>query len=173
MNYQQPKYDTIEGIKDYIKDLAGLNKLKSDRSKAYYDRKESLHEFYLFGRWSLDQCGNFMKICGDQSYYTVPALAIPRCPSVLTREEMFALLSADSSISSSMGSDLPPDYVKCSVCETPWTISNCHDCISSNTTEVIDTEPFVGAYLNKINELPQYMDISPHHVGKEYIRPKN
>lgn len=169
---QQPKYDTVEGITEYLKDISGLNKLKYDRSEAYYSRKETLNEFIILGRWWADRCGNFGKL-SNYSGAIVPAMAIYRCPPVLTNKEMFDMIGEGSSISSSMDSNIPPDYAKCFICEQTWSIKDVHDCVSSNKTEVIDATPFVGATLSNITRLPQYIDVAPHYITHDCVRPKN
>lgn len=172
MNYQ-PKYDTIEGITEYLKDLAGLNKLQHERHEAGYDRRERLHDFIVLGRWSLDTCGNFGKILSENGWSIIPAQAIGSCPVVMTQDQVFARLGSEAHISSGMNSDIPPEYVKCSICEQPWTIKNAHDCISNSNMEVINASPFVGALLSNINKLPQYIDVAPHYVSHDTVRPKH
>lgn len=167
----QPKYDTLEGIKGYLNNLTGLNKLKSERSEAYYSRKEKLNNFIVLGRYSLDTCGNFSKIVNDDGYNIVPIQAIPNCPDVMTWEQMNAKIGGEASICSTI-SDLPPDYVKCSICEIPWAISNAYDCISKHNTEVIDASPFIGAKLSNITKIPKYIDVTPHRVSHDTVRPK-
>lgn len=66
-------YNTIEGIRQSIKTLAGFNELVKARHKAGYKRSESLKEFIVRGRWKLDSCGNTMKaIDGQGDFYTPP-----------------------------------------------------------------------------------------------------
>lgn len=172
MIYQIPKYDNIEGITEYLKDVTGLNKLKFERKEAGYNRRERLNEFIILGRWYTDSIGNFGKIL-NKSGGIIPAEAISRCPVVSTYKDLINKISENESICTGVNSHIPPDYVKCIICERPWTIKDVHDCISSSKTEVVDANPFVGALLSNINRLPQYIDIAPHHVSHESVRPLN
>ncbi len=170
--YEIPKYDTVEGITEYVKDLTGFNKLVTERREAGYDRKERLHDFIILGRWITDIVGNVSKIVNEDNYGIIPAQAM-RCPPVMTKDEMFKTLHEDTTICSTSSSSVPPDYVKCSVCEKPWTIRDAHDCVSSNDTEVIDASMFVGALLSNIKKIPKYIDVVPHHVHHDSVRPKH
>lgn len=168
----QPKYNSKELIELYLNDLTGLNKLASDRRDAGYTRNERLEDFIILGRWVTDRCGNFGKILSNYSS-VIPAEAFKGCPPVMTLSEYNKLrLGDDGSISWGIGSELPPDYVKCAYCELPWTIKDAHDCRSQSTTEVIDATPFIGATLFNIEKLPQF-DLNHHRVTTDHVRHKD
>lgn len=73
------RYDSTEGITSFLTDLASFNELVRLRNEAGYARRERLKEFYVFGRWNFDICGNFGTIHGF-----IPKEKFPEIPNVLT-----------------------------------------------------------------------------------------
>jgi len=168
---KEPYYNTFEGISKAITTLEGLNNLVKARRDAYYDRKESLYEFYILGRYSLDTCGNF----GVASSKFIPAERIPNFPKVadrdlfwkvisewqkkeqpdvLTHEEMddpdfdWSANKRPYPISMSFGignNPLPPTNITCPSCKKGWTVDNCHDVESrGEPEEKKSAENYVG-----------------------------
>lgn len=139
-----PAYDTLEGIMDYLTDLAGLERLRSDRHKAGYERREKLHDFIVMGHWVTDSCGNFGKCKFELNYkktpkdWTFPADGMP----VIRRESLWSVLGDEKwSISTGMSSELPPSHVLCQECGKGWTLGNAHDAAQRRDSIVVDLVP--------------------------------
>lgn len=165
-------YDTMEGIKSFLIDLDGLNKLKQLRNEAYYIRKEKLNEYIVLGRFLLGAGGNFSILIKEGTRHTIPAEDIRDIPSVISYESVFKYLKPDSSICSTSYS-LPPTYAKCSICDEPWSIKDCHETIQSDTNIHYDLNKFVGQKLGDINELPEYIHRFKHYISHDLIGSDN
>lgn len=133
-----PTYDTVSGIKAYLKDgLAGLTRLAKHRNEAYYVRKERLLEWVVLGRFRFDTCGNCMPITKgaprdvyrfNHHYHQLMREAIDRgipyrLPEVMSKEEA---LQFTASMTSTMDA-LPPLDDTCPRCGKGWTLDNVQD----------------------------------------------
>src|SRR6266404_4848637 len=136
-------YDTSHGIDSFLNDLDGLNKLKDLRHEAYYERKESLNEYIIFGRFRLDTCGNFSIINKDNYGGIVPIEVNPEIPRVISYDDLKRYLPGIKYSICSTGYFLPPVYVQCSICEEFFNIKNCHDVVTSSVTEHYLLDSFV------------------------------
>lgn len=147
----RPWYDTKEGIEKSLASLADLNRLLSARHVAGYQRDERMNEFFIFGRFSLDTCGN----CGKAKGY-VPKDEMPGMPDVMTRDEFWAYIKEhsgrgeDTMVNFSMGSEIPDENVLCPYCQKSWEAGNCHDTVPIRSTEVYPLDEFVGKTLGEV-----------------------
>ncbi len=146
-----PWYDTKEGIEKSLTSLADLNYLLSMRHTAGYQREERMNEFFIFGRFSLDTCGN----CSKANGYA-PEDEMSEMPDVMTREEFWKYIKEnlkrgeDTMISFSMGSEIPNENILCPYCQKSWEANNCHDTVSIRSTEVYSLDDFVGKTLGEV-----------------------
>ncbi len=149
-----PWYDTKEGIAKSITSLVGLNHLIAARRTAGYQRDERMNEFFIFGRFSLDTCGNCSKAMGY-----VPKDEIPEIPDVMTREKFWAYIKEhsvrgeDTMISFGMGSEIPDENIVCPYCGSSWEASNCHDTVPIRSIEVYPLDGFVGKTLGEVKAI--------------------
>jgi hypothetical protein len=139
-----PAYDTLEGIKTYLTDLDGLERLRSDRNKAGYDRHERLHEFVVLGHWLADTCGNFGKCSFElndrktPADWTFPQDGLP----VARKESLWSVLGDEKwSISSSISSEVPPSCLVCPECGKGWTLGNAHDAVQRKESIIVPLTP--------------------------------
>lgn len=187
-----PFYDTTSGITKSLVSLEQFLEVLKQREIAGYLRNERLHEFYVFGRYYLDSCGNCMK-----AKEIVPKEKFPDIPEVLTRQEFFAFIEEHSDgkehmISFSMGSDIPDSHLICPVCKAGWDIINCHDTVVTRKTENISLHEFIGKTLkivksnfSKLNDgiylmhpevtirNDRFIDLSPEYPNPEDDWQKN
>jgi hypothetical protein len=109
------------GIAEAIKTLEGFDELRRLRRKAHYEDGHILSPFVVFGRWSLDNCGNCM---GAQEPFDVDP--------VLTMDEFMEALKAikgeESSVGFGIPTSIPADREICAVCGRSWSTVNIHDC---------------------------------------------
>lgn len=145
-------YDTKEGIREYLKDLAGLNRLATDRARAGYDRREHLRDFCVLGRWITDSCGNFGKITVRDNRFEVVPGDRPFCPDVMTQEEMFKFLGDGSHVGWSPGRNMPRADDLCPECGKGWDIRTCHDSVMSHRDETIPLHGHVGRTVGQVRE---------------------
>jgi len=110
-------YNTKEGLVKSLESLKAFNDLLHERHVAGYERKESLEEFIVKGKWVLDSCGNCGEIQGDGVELPEPVMLLGEC-----REK--GLLE---SISYSMGHSIPPNLIVCPICGNNWTAKNMGD----------------------------------------------
>jgi len=147
-------YNTKQGISGSLVSFEDFRKMVDARHEAYYKRKEDLQEFYVMGRWSMDRCGNTMRITDefvpkehipdiddvlavDEFWDVIEKYDRQTKPNVLTREERndpdFSYQDNTrpypTSVGFSMPSNLPPPKSKCKLCKGGWTIDNCYDVI--------------------------------------------
>ncbi|MCK5061943.1 hypothetical protein KAR28_05355 [Candidatus Parcubacteria bacterium] len=146
-----PWYDTKEGIEKSLTSLAGLNHLIRARRVAGYQRDERMNEFFIFGRFSLDTCGNCSKAHGY-----VPKDEMPEIPDVMTRDDFWAYIKEHSKrgektmVSFAMGSEIPDDNILCPYCGKSWEANNCHNTVPIRSTEVYLLDEFVGKTLGEV-----------------------
>jgi len=147
----RPWYDTTEGIRQSLTSLAALNSLIAARHAAGYQRNERMNEFFIFGRFSLDTCGNCSKAKGY-----VPKDDMPEIPDVMTRDEFWKYIKAhsrrgeDTMVSFAMGSEIPNENILCSYCGKSWEANTCHDTATFHSTEVYPLGEFVGKTLSEV-----------------------
>lgn len=170
MASQRWHYDSIDGVCNALSSLETLNDLIDERRTAGYNRHERLNEFYIFGRYMLDCCGN-LRVAHD----FIPAEKIPdfpkiadhnifwdriktwqkkEQPNVLTDEEIRAPDFKYSenkrpypiSVSFSIKDPIPPTNIICSYCGKGWVIDNCHDVIRKKEQigDKVDAKDYIG-----------------------------
>jgi hypothetical protein len=143
------KYDTIEGIAEYLTDLAGLHQLFSDRRKAYYDRKEHLASFVILGRWATDSCGNSGRATiGAYSGRDASWIA-DDLPPVVSMFDFHLLKSVNVTTTD----ESPPRIGSiCSECGFGWTLETSYDFVRLSSREPLDsTGGFEHVYCRKLS----------------------
>lgn len=138
-------YDDKEIIEQFLNSLPELNSLLKARGEAGYERNERMNEYCILGRFWLDTCGNCMKIVGY-----VPKDEFPNMPDVMAKEEFWSLLGSDTTISFSMGSNIPDEHIECPFCGKAWRSHNCHDTVRIASTEVYPLDEFIGKTLGEL-----------------------
>lgn len=180
-------YDTVEGIKTYLKDLEGLNRLKKDRMEAGYERKERLQDFLILGRWMTDSCGNFGDCTLLDDRYKPMDIAAGM-PQVVPRDDVFKLFHVSSTSTSGTRCCVPPVRVHCRECGQRWTLSNAHDAIVDTETCKVDMAPYVGRTFRDLDndlrakvdgayfmgyDLPlkheRFVDLTPHPTIPDFV----
>lgn len=145
------RYNSKQGIASFFTDLASFNELVRLRSEAAYARREQLNEFYVFGRWSFDTCGNLGTIRGF-----IPKEQFPEIPDVLTRDEFWAFLKrhveGERIISTGFEGGIPPVRVVCVGCGRPWSIKDCYDFVTRHSTVVMPLTDFVGINVKEVRD---------------------
>lgn len=114
-------YDSREGITEAVKTLEGFEELRRLRRIAHYDNGETLKQFVVLGRWSLDTCGNCMG--AEKSYDVEPILTMP---------EFFEAIGKDKRVGFGIPTSIPGARDVCPVCNRGWSIRNVHDCHQVN-----------------------------------------
>lgn len=154
MGNMDRSYDNVEGIRSYLQDLEGLNRLIRDRHDAGYVRKERLHEWVILGRWHTDTCGNFGD-CTFQDDRYKPMEIDPEkfsLPDVVPREDVYKLFHVHSMVTNGMRCCVPPVRVHCTECGERWTVKNAHDAIFNSDTTPVDLSTFVGRTYKDLRE---------------------
>jgi hypothetical protein len=147
----RPWYDSKKQVEESIKNLAGLLSLVRRRHLAGYGDGERLNEFYLFGRYCLDSCGN----CCKESGKSLKDL-FPNIPDVLTDEELKSFLTSQSGEKdiqlsfSYNGGQLPLLILRCAYCKKTWDVANCHDTHVVQTSETLPLTDFIGKTLGEV-----------------------
>ncbi len=148
--------NTFDGIRSYLTDLEGLNRLMSDRSAAAYGKDGEfvggLKEFVILGRWSLGSNGGI----GDMRPYDsqhrmlsddeVSAMAL-KLPRVLTHDDFFRYAKDFGVLGISVSMKrpcIPPVRVKCRECGESWSLDNAHDSVMDSDTVEVDMSRYVG-----------------------------
>jgi hypothetical protein len=154
-------YDSEEGIRGYLTDLAGLHRLIRARADAGYQRKERMQEWFVLGRFRLDTCGNTMQstLRGDASIDM--AWLADGLPTVLPFDTLRAVLGKVR-VESSCAPLPEPDSV-CAECGLGWDLLDCHD--SSGRRAANGTvEAFMHRYCERLAAeraaLRSYQDIA-------------
>ena len=145
----RPRYDTKKGVAEQLTTLTDFNFLLSARHAVGYGKGERLNEFYLFGVYWLDTCGNCAKATENLK------IKFPEIPDVMTREEFWAfveskfgkehLMSFDNN-----GGNIPLEGLKCAHCGKTWTIEDCFDTVVRHETQIVSLVEFVGRTLNEV-----------------------
>lgn len=142
-----PWYDDKKEIERHIRQggLAGLNVVVDARSDAHYNRKETLKEFFLIGHFWADTCGNLWIIQWETK---LPNATSPFSvfPLVATREEWnrFVAEREIQTPTSSLSGNPPPYFAHCDICNTPWTIEDCHLAVAIRNDGRIPLEEYMG-----------------------------
>jgi len=151
-------YDDVVEIEKRFNDgrnkLQFLNDLFDERNIAGYDREERLSEFYILYQWSLDTCGNALKITNyDRMILGKPDFGLPDI-LIQTREQIFEELKAHGidSVCAESSSDLPAHDIQCSVCGDMWNIDNCTDVHVGSDYEMFDLKDYVGKPISFVQE---------------------
>lgn len=148
---RRPWYDTKEKIEERIKDLEGLLTVIHRRHFAGYEYKERLNQFYLFGHFWLDACGNCCSPHGKSLKQHFPDI-----PDVLTDDELRSFLASQPGGKeinfgfSYDGGKLPGVNLKCAHCKNGWDITNFSDTHVVQTSETIPLTDFVGKTLAEV-----------------------
>lgn len=142
-------YDTKEGVINSLKDLRSFNYLLQQRQVAGYQNGEKLNEFYLYGVYWLDNCGNCAKARENLK------IKFPEIPNVMTREEFWVFVESklDKEYFMSFeynGGNIPTEGLKCAHCGKTWTMENCFDTVVRHETQVIFLTEFVGKTLAEV-----------------------
>lgn len=163
-------YDTKEGIAGYLRSLTTLNVLSKLRNAAY-KRKERLNEFCVLGRFYFDNsgsCGPITDNAPADLYRVNKYDEESRCPPVMTRDELTLFMRGES-FTWAHAWPFPPAYAKCSVCDQPWTIDNCHDIVTGDEHTYVSLEPFVGIFFAKVKQLPEFAERRWHVIHDEIV----
>ena len=148
----RPWYDVKKGIAEHLATLKDLNFLLKMRYNAGYQKGERFNEFYLFGIYWLDTCGNCAK--GTENL----KIKFPEIPDVMTREEFWAFVEAkfgkEQHVMSfeNNGGNIPPDGLKCAHCQKAWTLEDCFDTVVRRETQIVSLAEFVGKTLIEVEE---------------------
>jgi hypothetical protein len=144
------KYDTIEGIAEYLTDIAGLYRLFADRRSAFYERKEHLSGFIILGRWGIDSCANSGRVTIDSSGHDASWIA-DDLPSVVSMSDFHLLLKSMTITTSFDGAPPQVDSI-CSECGLGWTLKSSHDFVRLSSRESHDSPPrFEHAICRKLS----------------------
>lgn len=171
MGQAQPRaYDTAEGIRTYLTDLAGLNRLFAERHAAGYERREWMAEFCVLGRFYLDSCGNCLPITENApaDLFKVSEFSDARCPDVLTRDELQIFMRGENLTRASQRA-IPPEFALCSVCGDSWTIENCHDIVYETEHGEAALDEFVGQLFGNVREIEALVGKKSHRVDREIL----
>jgi hypothetical protein len=158
-------YDDIDRILANLKDLDSFVMLMDERHKAGYDRRESLSEYCVLGRFVLDTCGNLMKF--NEPF--IPIEKIPDLPAVISMSKLWEYIKdydekmeqnaltikeIQNNISAKIVGQttisyspcwLPKSKFLCPFCKSGWNIKNCHDIICKNDYEKLTpSQDFIG-----------------------------
>lgn len=177
-------YDTVDGIRSYLTDLEGLNRLIGDRHKAGYVRKERLQDWVVLGHWHTDSCGNFGDCTFQDDRHKPMEVSLP---DVVPREDVYKLYRVHSMTTDGMRCCVPPVRVHCGECGERWTVKNAHDAVFSSGTAPADLAAFVGRTYKDLQDhlksktdahwFPDYemsvrherfVDTTPHPSIKDY-----
>jgi hypothetical protein len=144
------KYDTTEGIAEYLTDLAGLHQLFSDRRKAGYDRKERLSNFIILGQWATDSCGNSGRATiGAYSSRDASWIA-GDLPPVVLMSDLHLFKSVN--ITTTFEGCPPYPHSICPECNTGWTIETSHDFVRLQSRQPHDSaDGFEHSYCHKLS----------------------
>jgi len=120
------KYDSEDGIRDYIRTFKGLHDLQKARHEAGYKRNEQLKQWIVLGRYFFDNCGNFgvMKF----SEYEGVSSVISKLDDVISADtfyKVFKDLHYSWGISNQFA--IPPLEARCDYCNEDWAVANAHD----------------------------------------------
>lgn len=151
----RPWYDDLEQIKTNVHTLKDFHRLIAARRQAGYQQNERMSEFYLFGRWCTDSCGN-IGLMGAGNRKISPKVTHPFIPDVLTRDEFYSFLRANNieeSVTVSLSSHVAPVDAVCPECGGVWSLRNCHDVVMMNQSILMDLSPFVGKSLSAVRSL--------------------
>lgn len=143
----RPWYDTKEGIQSHVGTLAQLHEVLDARHEASYGRQERLNEYYLLGRFHLDQCGNCSKGELPKPLVDVPAVA--------THDEFWRhakeQLGEDTMISFALnGGNIPLPGLTCAHCRQTWNVENCADTVVYHSHETFPLTTFAGQTLAEV-----------------------
>ncbi len=153
----EANYDTKEGVTKSIGSLEELVKLLSERNHGYLWKDEELNEFFILGRYRLDNRGNI-----DRLTRKIPKEIFPDIPDVMTVEEFVAYI--DNNPGEITKDDLKyntfkyesmviePD-LKCPSCGLAWDISNVHEAEIYRNCEWIPLNDFVGQTLDEVIDM--------------------
>lgn len=118
--------NTAEEIRAHLGSLELLRQLSSQRHRLGYDDGKTLNEFIILkGRYYLDSCGNFSKVRELEGN-------TQNLKDVMTREELYAALGPNGSMTTDIGTPLPGERQQCAVCGHFWTVANCHDFLNQD-----------------------------------------
>lgn len=142
--------DTKKGISGSLGTLEDVISLLSER-RARYFHDEYLHEFFILGRYLLDGRGEILKV------NPIPRDIFPDIPNVLTKGEFKTLTGSDPdkivNAKFHYESMVMVPNLKCSFCDTGWTIDNIHEAVISRDCEDVSLDAFVGKTIREVIEI--------------------
>lgn len=167
-------YNTKEGIAKSIGSLEELAKLLSERHHAW-GRDEELSEFFILGRYRLDNSGHMEKMAKKKPLkiffntsmrkgifpdIPMPKEIFPNIPDVMTKDEFIDYIEKHPGkltkddlryhiVYESM--EIEPG-LKCPSCGLVWDISNIHEAQISRGCKWLPLDDFVGKTLDEVIE---------------------
>lgn len=165
----KPWYDTKLGIQSTLSTLESFATLVSTRHVAGYVRHERLNEFYVLGRYSLDQSGNLNRFVG-----WIPKEIFPNLPDVLSHTEFWEYLkntktlTGEEILNEEIEYTLPTNAVTCPVCKKGWDIRNCHDAIKTTNTKIIPLDNFAGQRLSNVLQFYQKKNDGHYFLADDF-----
>lgn len=174
MDMEELPCNTLDGVKEYLRDLDGLNRLMEDRRKAAKDKEGNfryLREFMIMGRWSTDSCGNFgdMTLLNEKHRPLEEDIAIG-LPRVLERDEFFRIVKSmgvESISVNGMRCCIPPVRVHCRECGNKWNIDNAHDSVITTDTFKVEMGPYIGRTFRDLDNDVRAKDDGSHFIGPD------
>lgn len=151
----EENYDTKERIIKSVGSLEELAKLLTEKHHAW-GRDEQLNEFFILGRYRLDNRGNI-----DRLTRKIPKEIFPDIPDVMTAEEFATYIENhpgeikkdDLKYSTfKYESMVIEPGLKCPSCGLVWGISNAHEALIYRNCEWIPLDDFVGQTLDEVIE---------------------
>jgi len=135
--------NTKTEIEKSLVSLESFNVMLHERHVAHYEKKQHLNEFYVFGKYWLDTCGNCWK---SEQYF-------PSFEKVLEPDEWkksLKIINHDNSISFSINNEIPDTGKICPICKKQWTIENFTEALRISNTITINLKDFIGKTLNDV-----------------------
>lgn len=192
----EANYDTKEGIIKSLVSLEELAKLLSERCSAW-GRNEKLNEFFILGRYFLDNSGNLWRMNKGMPFeiflntgvipdIAMPKEAFPDIPDVMTEKELIDYIdnhpgktTKDYLICSvAYESMVIEPGLKCPSCGLVWDISNIHEAQIHRNCERIPLDEFAGKTLDEViqalNEKHDgvyWFALSDYHDGDHIAQP--
>jgi hypothetical protein len=162
-------YNTKEGVRAHLTDLAAFHRLLEARHVAGYEHEEHLAEFCVLGRFYLDNSGNCGTIIENipAELFKVSKYSDARCPEVMTADELEIFMRGE--LFSWTHSSPPPEYAQCTVCDKAWTIADCHDAIHETVHDEAPLCDFAGQAFGTVRQIHWLAGIKRHWVDREIL----
>jgi len=115
--------DTLQGIREHLKDLATFTELVRARHRAGYEEKRRMSEWVVLGRFCLDTCGNTMLI--EEG---APADVLRgRSHQIEDVQDMACAFAQCGTSWTSTPAWVPTVMDRCPRCGYGWSLKNVHD----------------------------------------------